>query len=447
MTFLLIGASHRTAPVDVRERLVVPEDEVPTRLRRLLELGAIGEAMILSTCNRTEVVVHAEGDAAAAIQRVKGVLGAGGKLDDEALERILYVKSGRDAIRHLFRLGVGLDSMILGEPQILGQVKAAYARAESSGTLGSHLRPLFQRVFSVAKKVRTDTDIGRNPVSVSYAAVGLAHQIFGALNDRAILLLGAGETAELCARHLAAQGIREIFVANRTFMRAEELAARFGGEAVPFDRFLDYLVDVDVLISSTSSTEPLLRHDDATQVMRRRRNRPLFLIDLAVPRDIEPEVNEVDNLYLYDVDDLQHVAEAGLEERRLAAEKAERQVEGEVLAFEKWARAQEVSPTIIALRNKLDELRDAEFQRFQGRLQDLDPQQRQAVEELASSLINKVLHGPIRHLKRSAASSNGADRVSLIRQLFGIQSAPATGRAEETEEDVRKASPTDEVNP
>jgi glutamyl-tRNA reductase len=181
--------------------------------------------------------------------------------------------------------------------------------------------------------------------------------------------------------------------------------------------------------------------------MRRRRNRPLFLIDLAVPRDIEPAVNEVDNLYLYDVDDLQHVAEAGLEERRLAAEKAERQVEGEVLSFEKWARAQEVSPTIVALRNKLGELRDAEFQRFQGRLQDLDPQQRQAVEELASSLINKVLHGPIRHLKRSAASSNGADRVSLIRQLFGIQSTPATARSRETEKDARKAPPADEVNP
>ncbi|MGD8377439.1 MAG: glutamyl-tRNA reductase, partial [Acidobacteriota bacterium] len=251
MTFLLIGASHRTAPVDVRERLVVPEEHIPVRLRRLLERGTIGEAMILSTCNRTEVVVHAEGDAAAAIQGVKDVLGEGGDLDDAALERILYVKRDRDAIRHLFRLGVGLDSMILGEPQILGQVKAAYARAEASGTLGSHLRPLFQRVFSVAKKVRTDTDIGRNPVSVSYAAVGLAHQIFGALNDRSILLLGAGETAELSARHLAAQGIRKIFVANRTFMRAEELAAKFDGEAVPFDRFLEYLVDVDVLISST----------------------------------------------------------------------------------------------------------------------------------------------------------------------------------------------------
>jgi glutamyl-tRNA reductase len=449
VSVLLIGASHRTAPLAVRERLVFPEAELGPSLGRLCAGGSVTEGMILSTCNRTELLVHAGGGTEPAVSRVKEFLARERRFEPEELDRILYVKTGSEAVRHLFRLGAGLDSMILGEPQILGQVKEAYAAAVAAGRLGVRLQPLLQRAFSVAKRVRTDTDIGRNPVSVSYAAVDLAHKIFGDLTDRSVLLLGAGETAELAARHLASQGIRKILVANRTFRRAERLAAAFGGEAVPFDQFREHLARVDILISSTSAPHPILGRDDAARVLRARRNRPLFLIDLAVPRDIDPSVNQLDNIYLYDVDDLQQVADAGLQERRLAAEKAERLIEAEVAAYEQWARAQEVAPTIVALRDKLHRLREAEVGRFQGRLRDLPPEQRRAVEEMAASLINKVLHGPISRLKHAAASRNGDDRIAIVRELFDLE--PAAGgttgeRGAAIDEEAAAVPGTDEAS-
>jgi len=453
MTFVLIGVNHRSAALELRERLVFPPGSIPSALEQLCGLPLIDEALLLSTCNRTEILVSAQGDGADTVAALKEFVVRERSFDLAELESVLYVEHGVDAVRHLFRLGVGLDSMILGEPQILGQVKEAYDAASRNGSLGSHLHSLLQRSFAVAKRVRTSTEIGRNPVSVSYAAVDLAHKIFGGLEERSILLVGAGETAELTARHLVSNGIRSIYVANRTFNRAEVLAREFGGEAVRYDRLVDYLEKVDILISSTSAPHPVVRYDDAARVIKKRRNRPLFLIDIAVPRDIEPKVNKIDNIFLYDIDDLQHVADAGLEERRVAAERAEQLIDEEVETFERRSRAEEIAPTIVALRDRLHGLRDAEVDRFESRLKDLPPDHRQAIEELTSSLINKVLHGPIRHLKRSASSPEGPDRVAWVRQVFGLQDEsgeqapekPGESAAEGAAEEVEDVTDVDEV--
>lgn len=438
MTLYLIGASHKTAPLAQRERLVFPPDDLPASLVRLQGREPVEEAMILSTCNRTEVLVEGTDGSVAA---VKSFLGEERGFGVEELDLIVYVKEGLEAVRHLFRVGAGLDSMILGEPQILGQLKTAYDAA--AGGLGTMMQAVLQRSFAVAKKVRTSTEIGRSPVSVAYAAVNLAEKIFGRLEGRSVLVLGAGETAELALRHLTANGIRSVFVANRTYSRAEAVAQTFQGEAVPYDRFLDCLERVDILVSSTGATEPVLGYEQAGDVIRRRRNRPLFLIDIAVPRDVDPRVNDIDNIYLYDIDDLQNVADAGLEERRVAAEHAERMIEIEVKSYRDWALSREVSPTIVALRTKLHSLGRGEIDRFNGRFRKLPADQQQAVEELASSLINKVLHGPIQHLKKSATSSEGGDRIELVRELFGLEPGGEREMDKETQVDPGDESGSD----
>ena len=427
MSFVLIGVNHRSSPLEIRERLVFPADAMGEALRALIRLPEIDEGMLLSTCNRTEVIALARSDHDRVIRALKAFLARERSFDPEELDAVVYIKVGSEVVRHVFRLGVGLDSMILGEPQILGQVKDAYGEASKHGVLGSQMRGLLERSFAVAKKVRTSTAIGRSPVSVSYAAVELAHKIFGDLSERSVLILGAGETAELAVRHLRANGIRSIYVVNRTFSRAEALAREFQGEAAPYDCFLECLEKVDILISSTSAPEHVLSFDDATKVIRLRRSRPLFLIDIAVPRDVDPAVNQIDNMYLYDIDDLRRVADAGLEERRLAAQHAERLIDREVIAYGKWARAEEIAPTIVELRDKLHRMREAELGRFESRLRGLEPDQRRFIAELTSSLINKVLHDPIRHLKHSAASPNGADRIAWVRELFGLSETSLDG--------------------
>jgi len=422
MTLVLVGINHRSASLATRERLAFPPDSLGDALRRLCGTPPVREAVLLSTCNRTEVLALLDGSGPPAAAAIQAFLAAERHFDADELRRIVYTFEGSEVVRHLFRLGVGLDSMILGEPQILGQLKAAAQTAAAAGCLGNGLGSLMQRSFAVSKRLRTETAIGRNPVSVSFAAVELAEKIFGDLSSCGVLILGAGKTAELTARHLHGQGVRKIFVANRTFDRAERLARAFDGEAIPFERFLETLEQVEILISSTSSTVPVLRHEDALRVIRRRRNRSLFLIDLAVPRDIEPSVNQIDNIYLYDLDDLQQVADAGLAERRTAAAAAERQIADEVAAYEVWCREREVGPTIVALREKVFGMRDAEVERFRSRLQSAPPEARRAVEEITESLLNKLLHGPIQHLKRST-TGGGADHVAMVRQIFGLDTS------------------------
>jgi glutamyl-tRNA reductase len=442
MSVVVVGASHRSAQLEVRERLYFPPDDVAGALQRLLSRQEIREALVLSTCNRTEIVVQGEQDSDDVIAAVRGFLATERKFEEQELDGCLYVHREREAVRHLFRLGVGLDSMILGEPQILGQVKNAYHVAQEAGSLGPFLNSLIERSFSVAKKVRTESEIGRSPVSVSFAAVQLAQQIFGKLADKSVLILGAGDTAELTARHLTGGGVSSVFVVNRTFSRAQDLAREFEGEAVPYERLHDCLEKVDILISSTSAPHFVLRHDDARSIIKRRRNRPLFIIDIAVPRDIDPLVNEIDNIYLYDVDDLRHVADAGLERRKCAATDAERMVDAETDAFLSWCRSQEVAPVIVALREELHGLRQAELARFEGRLRGLDAAQQKLVVELTTTLINKVLHRPIRFLKRQAVSADDAGGVELVRRAFGLSDQADEDHDQPAKPEVRKREET-----
>jgi len=337
-----------------------------------------------------------------------------------AVEAVLYTHADGDAVRHVFRVASSLDSMMIGEPQILGQVKDAFALAQSCEAVGPALHTLFTQAFAVAKKVRTETEIARHAVSVSFAAVELAKKIFAGLDGKAVLLVGAGKMSELAARHLVEQGAFPLYVANRTWARAQEMARALAGTAVPFDELATALATVDIVIASTGAPEPVIRRDTVQRVINGRRGRPLFFIDIAVPRDVDPKVNEVDNVYLYDIDDLQGVVQAGLDERRKEMTVAEAIVERETEAFLAWMKSLEVTPTIVDLRRHLHGIADQEVERFRGKVSGLTPGQEEAVRQMAASLVNKLLHAPTLALKRLATQNGAGKGVMLIREIFGI---------------------------
>jgi glutamyl-tRNA reductase len=333
---------------------------------------------------------------------------------------------------------------VIGEAQILGQVKEAYALAGQVGSLGPVLDTLLRRAFTVAKRVRTETGIARHPVSIAYAAVALARDIFGDLHERAAMIVGAGKMARLAAQHLVGNGVRSVLVANRSYQRADELARELGGRAVPFDRLFEEMENADIVISSTAAPHLVILREHAQRLSRARRGRPIFFIDIAVPRDVDPKVNEVDNVYLYDIDELQGVVQAGLQERRKEMEVAETIVERETEAFLSWMKSLEVTPTIVDLRRHLHEIADHEVERFRSRLSGLTPGQEEAVRQMAASLVNKLLHPPTLALKRLAAQDGASSRVKLIRELFGIDlpaEAPVEGGTRE-EEPSDRTTPT-----
>jgi glutamyl-tRNA reductase len=414
----LVGVNHVSAPLAFRERLAFPEDALAEALRRLLADG-FEEGMILSTCNRVEVLVRtSEPDSAP--QRVRAFLERERGVDRHEIERQGYQFVGGDAARHVFSVASGLDSMILGEPQILGQVKTAYLAAREAGTTGPMIDHLLQQGLAVAKKVRTDTGISRHAVSIAFAAVELARKIFERLEGRTALLLGAGKMAELAARHLASHGVR-IIVASRTYNRAAHLAQHLAGEPVAWESAFDRLWQVDVVVSGTAAAEIVLPVAQVRSAMARRRGKPLFVVDLAVPRDVDPAVNDLDGVYLYDLDDLQGVVAGNLAERARAAEVARVTIDSEVAAFVAWRAAREVAPAIVALRETLEELGRREIERFRARLGGLTPEQERAVEEMTRSLVQKVLHRPIQHLKASAQHGDVEAQVRLLRELFGVR--------------------------
>jgi len=418
MSILLYGMNHESAPLDLRERLVVPEGELVSTVGRLAGAGDVEEGLILSTCNRTEILVHAR--AASAERTLKSFLLTVGRATPEELERHCYLHTDRDAVRHVFRVASSLDSMIVGEPQILGQVKEAYAAAHAAGSLKTVLDSLLQRAFSVAKRVRTETGIARAPVSIAHAAAARAHEIFGDLSHSAVLVVGAGKMARLAAQHVAADGVGSIRVVNRSYQRAAELARELSGAALSWDRLPGELALADVVIVSTGAPHHIITQDDASRVARHRRGRPIFFIDIAVPRNVDPRVNDLDNVYVYDVDDLKSVAEAGLRERRHEAEAAEQIVERETTAYIDWLRSLEVTPTIVALRSHLHALGAAELERFRSRLGPLTPEQQRALEEFETALMNKILHHPIQALKRSTARPGAGTLVAFLREAFGL---------------------------
>ena len=427
---VIVGLNHKTAPVEVRERLAFPADTIGHALREAVAAEGVSEGVILSTCNRVEVCALAE-DGRRGAEAVERFLSSFHGMPREELSPHLYRLAGEDAVRHLFRVASSLDSMVLGEPQILGQVKDAYAWACDHKAVGPVLDKCFTKAFSVAKRVRTETRVANSAVSVSYAAVELAKKILGDLSDNTVMLVGAGEMCELAARHLLSAGARGLLVTNRTFERAVRLASDFDGTPVRFEDLSVHLKRADIVISSTGSPRFVLTRADIEEVIRVRKNRPMFFIDMAVPRDIDPDANEVANVYVYDIDDLHNVVETNLEERQREAEKADGIVAAEVRAFRRWLDAQQVTPTIVSLRKKFEEIREAEVGKALSALGDADPRTRKVVESLASAIVHKALHSPIASLKREADGHGPAEKIAVVREIFDLPEegggAPAEG--------------------
>ena len=419
MNIIVVGLSHKTAPVEIRERVAFPPTAMEKPLRELMSLPAVTEGVIVSTCNRVELYATSR-DPEAGVVQLKRFLAAYHDFPSQELESHLYDYQGEDAIRHVFRVSSSLDSMVIGEPQILGQIKTAYGYATEFKTAGLILNRFLHKAFSVAKRVRTETEIASNAVSVSFAAVELARKIFGKLEDKTVLLIGAGEMCELAARHFINNGVSSVMVTNRTFERAEKLAAEFNGRPILFDSFSDHLPQVDIILTSTGAPNFILGHKTVEEVIRRRRNKPMFFIDIAVPRDIDPKVNKIDNVYLYDVDDLQGVVQSNLKERQKEAKKAEGIIDEEIGQFFRWLASLEVVPTIVSLRSKLEEMRRVELEKTFASLKDLDQKERKAIEALTSAIINKVLHQPITTLKNSQNDASGDSYVDAVRALFDL---------------------------
>jgi glutamyl-tRNA reductase len=420
MRFLITGVNHRTAPVEVRERLAFDQNSIGAALSDLRAFAGISESMILSTCNRVELAVTAD-DAVDPSSSVDRFLSQSRNMQLERIAPHLYHYEDEKAIHHVFRVAASLDSMVVGEPQILGQLKTAYALAKANGAISGLLDVILTRAFGVAKRVRTETGIGENAVSVSYAAVELAREIFGSLENKKVLIVGAGKMSELAARHLHRSGATDIYVTNRTYERAKELAGLFKGQIVEYDRFLSTLPEIDILIASSGAPHYILKKTEMRRVIEARKNRPMFLIDIAVPRNIEPSVNEIDNVFLYDIDDLQRVVETNVGERKKRAEHAERIVEEEVERMVGRLRAREIAPTIVSLQDQLEQLRMAEIARMRGKLGALTPQQEEALEALTRGLINKIAHGPISELRRQAGQPGGIYIIEAIRKVFRLE--------------------------
>ncbi len=419
MGLFAAGLSHKNAPVALREQLAADADKLRELLRDAVAGGAVREAVVLSTCNRVEVYGVADA-AGAARTALFGALCRQRGIPPARVEPLIYTHEEDDAIRHAFRVASSLDSMMIGEPQILGQVKDAFALAQSCETVGPALHTLFTQAFAVAKRVRTETEIARHAVSVSFAAVELAKKIFAGLSRRAVLLLGAGKMGELAAKHLVEQGAFPIYVVNRTWARAQEMARALSGTAVPFDELAAALAAVDIVVTSTGAAAPIVTRDMVAGVMRGRGARPLFFIDIAVPRDVEPGVDALEDVYCYDIDDLKQVVDANIRERLREAQRAEALVEREVAKFKARLGDVEVIPTIVSLRERLEEIGRAEVKKTLARLPDATPETRTAIEGLSASIVNKVLHAPITKLRESSRAGAHRSWLEVVHELFGL---------------------------
>ncbi len=417
-SIVAFGVNHKVAPVAVREQLTCGGDyEQP--LRTLQAIPGCGECFFLTTCNRVETLfVCADGGETE--KAVTDFLFGDTNLSSEQIKQYSFLHRGRAAVHHLFRVASSLDSMIVGEPQILGQLKQAFREASDRGATGVILSRLFNKAFFVAKRVRTETNIGGSAVSISYAAVQLAKKILGNLEGKKVLLLGAGEMAELAAEHLVAQGIDEVVVANRTFERAVALAANYKGRAIAFDELVGELETVDILISSTGAPGLVLRSDEVKPIMRQRLNRPLFLIDIAVPRDLDPTLHELDNVYLYDIDDLTNVVDVNKQEREVEAARAEHIVEEETGKFLQWLEGMEMTPTIVALREKAAAVCRGEVEKTLANLGQIGDREQKSIEKMAAAIANKLLHDATLYLKKDASGEDKRQRLAVVRQVFGL---------------------------
>ena len=419
MKLHLAGLNHKTAPVELREKVAFDAATLEASLNDLTGIAGLEEGLILSTCNRVEILVSAE-EGANPKQCIETFLESASHIPNGKLASHLYHLEGKAAIHHLFRVASSLDSMVVGEPQILGQIKAAFTAAKSAGAAGHDLEFILTRAFSVAKRVRTETEIGSSAVSISFAAVELAREIFGSLKGKKVMLIGAGKMSELAARHLKRSGIGEVFVTNRTRSRAEQMAQVFGGQVVDPDKMLSVLPSVDIAITSSGAPHYILTQDNMSPVMAARRNRPMFLIDIAVPRNIEPAVNELEAVFLYDIDDLGRVVEKNLEGRLSEATQAEAIIAEEVDKILVRIEARRITPLIVRLQEQVEGWRKTELDRVRTKLGDLTPQQQEAVEAMVRSLANKMLHGPMSELRASVGKPEGEITAEIIRRIFRL---------------------------
>jgi glutamyl-tRNA reductase len=420
---VIVGLNHRSAPIEVRESVAFENAYLRDALARLQGYPSIDEGVILSTCNRVEVV-------AAAADRREAFSDITGFLSEQKahrqlgpIEEHIYCYHGADAVRHLFRVAASLDSMVVGEPQILGQLKAYYERAQQAGTVGTILHRLFHRSFSVAKRVRTETGVGSGAVSVSSVAVDFAKRIFDRFDDKTVMLIGAGKMGDLMARHLQSHGVRSLMVTNRTFERAVELAERIHGNPIRFEDFPQYLKMADLVIGCAGASEVLVDAAQVDKVLRERKQRAMFFIDVGDRRNFDAKINDLDNVYLYNIDDLKSVADENLQGRSHEADKAEGIVQDEVQSFVRWIGSLEQVPTITALRQRFDDIRRGELEKsLGGSLKDLSDQQRAALEDMTTAMINKMLHGPIAQLKNNRDDDNEATLyVAALKKLFDLE--------------------------
>ncbi len=414
-----IGMNHKTAPVELRELVAFGGHNIDEVMNSIRSIKDIKESMVLSTCNRVEILFTTDKEKEAKESVIEFLSHVSG-IKKEELGSTLYIYDNEEAIRHIFRVGASLDSMIVGEPQILGQVKEAYRIAVNHKSSSVILNRLMHRTFSLAKKIRTETDISGSAVSVSFAAVELGKKIFGDLQGKEVLLIGAGEMAELAATYLLNNRIAKILVANRTFSRAVELADHFHGKAISFEEISDQLLVVDVVITSTASPQPIISFNQVRKTMRGRKNRPLFFIDIAVPRDVEPQVNGIENVFVYDIDDLTGIVESNINKRKGEAVKAERMVDQEVIKFSEWFKTLDVVPTIVALKDKCENIRQIELKKTLSSLDDLTPEQRKGVENLTISIAKKILNDPIVLLKKKEGRTSRNLYLDIARKLFNL---------------------------
>ena len=420
MKLQLLGVNHKTAPVEVRERLAIPEWRLEEATRKLFDHPGVTECVVLSTCNRVEFAVCSE-----AGSDLHDFIHDYLKADLSQLREHLYEYTGDDAVRHIFRVAASLDSMVVGEPQVLGQVKQSYLIAKAVGAVQSNLESLLSRAFAVAKRVRTETAIGSSAVSVASVAVELAKKIFGSLQGRNVYVVGAGKMSELAARHLRSHGAASIFVSNRTHERALQMADKVNGSAIHFDQLYETADQADIVITSTGAPHAIFRREHGELFMHRRKNRPMFFIDIAVPRDVDAAMSQVDGIFVYDIDDLQQVVEANVSDRGREAQRAELLIEEEVVRFRRRAQTLDAVPTIVALQDRVEQIRRAEIERLRTKLGGLSQEQQAAVENLTRSIINKILHAPISTLKALSGTGQLTATAELLRSLFGIEEQPS----------------------
>ena len=419
MNLIIVGLSHKTAPVEIREKLSFPSQTIGEPLNRLCTSYGINEGVIISTCNRVEIFAVTR-DIEKGLWQLKRFMSDYHNIPMEGLDEHLYTYTSEDAARHIFRVASGLDSMVLGEPQIFGQVKDAYGYALQHRTAGVIINKLFHKAFSVAKRIRTETKIGSSAVSISYAAVELAKKIFGTLEGKSVMLIGAGEMAELAAKHLLSNGVQEIIVANRTYERAIEMAKGFNGTPIMFREFPHYLKRVDIVIASTAAPKYIIRPEQVDEVIKERKNRSMFFIDISVPRNVDPLINNIDNIYLYNVDDLQGVVEANMKERAKEARAAEVIIDEEIKNFYRWVKSLDVVPTIVALKKKIEDIRKGEVEKALSGLNGLQEKDIQVIDAMTKAIVNKIVHDPVTHLKKEANKVEGDFYIEAARRLFDL---------------------------